>query len=239
MTIFKASSTKLRKKNLFLLLLILPVAAGAAGMGISLPISVTETEKLDYSDFNGDKYHFDYRPSTGLGFVIDTNIGQNRTFNYRFNFEYSMAEIDTAERLVEPDLTKHKYNLVNTFGFGVLQARAVRIWVGPRLNVQYEYASGSSNIRNQYSYGIGLAAAGGINVILGRTVALAADVGYHGALLFGSEKYRDINDVAHTSGYVGTNKGLTARLYLLFRFGEHFEERTEESAEDAVIDHTL
>jgi hypothetical protein len=34
MTIFKASSTKLRKKTLFSLLLLLPVAAGAAGMGI-------------------------------------------------------------------------------------------------------------------------------------------------------------------------------------------------------------
>ena len=239
MTIFKASSAKMRKEILFSLLLLLPVAAGAAGMGVSLPITVTETERLDYSDFNGDKYHFDYKPSTGLGFVIDSNIGKNSTFNYRFNFEYSMAEIDTAERLVATDLTKHKYNLVNTFGFGVLQARAVRIWVGPRLNVQYEYASGSSNIRNQYSYGIGLAAAGGINVILGRTVALAADVGYHGTLLFGSEKYRDIDDLSHTSGYVGTNKGLTARLYLLFRFGERFEERAEESTDDAVIDNTL
>jgi len=227
------------RKLLLPLLLLAPLSADAAGMGVTVPISITETEKLDYSDFNGDKYRFDYQPSTGLGFVFDSNIGKNSTFNYRLNLEYAMAKIDTGERLLSADLTKHKYNLVNTFGFGILQAEYVRLWVGPRLNLQYEYASGSSNITRQYSYGIGLAAATGINVILGRTVALAADVDYHGALLLGSEKYIDLDGVSRNSGYVGTNKGLTARLYLLFRFGEHFERCPDDIAERSVIDESL
>lgn len=244
MNISKASALEPLNKLLLSLLLLTPILLNAAGMGISVPITITETERLDYSNVNRSDATYHYEPSAGLGFVFDSNIGQNRDFSYRLNFEYTMSELESSNRLYSETFSKHKYNVVNTFAFSVYHARYVRFWVGPRINVQYEHMSSSSNIRRQNSYGIGLAAATGVNVMLGRTVALAADLDYHGTLLFGGENYRDYDGVTmeentHYSVYGGTNKGVTARLYLLFRFGEHYEQNEEDFSNRSVIDDSL
>ncbi|MGB6019005.1 MAG: hypothetical protein WBF77_05360 [Sulfurimonadaceae bacterium] len=234
----------MRKSTLIVVSTLLPLLGQAAGMGLTVPIAITETERISYSNVNLQNTTYEYKPSVGLGFVFDTNIGKNKIFNYRLNLEYSLAEIDSSSRPYSNSFSKHKYNIVNTFGFGVVTERYVRFWVGPRLNIQYEHASGSSSIQTQNSYGVGLAAAAGLNVILGQKVSLAFDVDYHGALMFGGEDYKvydgvTTGDTTYYTAYAGTNKGLTARLYLLFIFGEQYEERTYNYTDQSVIDHSL
>jgi hypothetical protein len=211
------------KKLALSLLLAVPVIANAAGMGVYIPLNLTETEKIDY-DLGGTS-EFEYKPRAGLGIAFDTNIGKDRLFNYRFGFEYSSAELDTLDgQALNSTLTKKKYNFVNTFGFGVLRNRSVRLWVGPRINIQVEngvYDSGYE-YAEQSSFGIGLAAAAGVNVNLGQTVSLAFDLDYHAVSIAGVEDYSNFLGYSSSEDYSGTNKGATARFYVLFRFGERF-----------------
>ncbi len=232
------------KKTVYTFGIFFPLFLHAVGMGVSVPITFYEKEKLSYSTSDIPTSTYEYEPHSGIGFVFDSNVGQEKTFSYRFNFEYSIADIESSSRLYSSNLRKHKFNFVNTFGFGVIQERYLRFWVGPRINIQYEHTSSDSNIRVQNSYGIGLAAAAGLNVIMAERVSLACDVDYHGTLLFGGESYRDYDgtttgDVTHYTGYIGTNRDFTVRLYLLFVFGEQYEERAVAPAEDSVIDYSL
>lgn len=231
-------------KSLFLALtLALPLLLQAAGMGITVPITLTEKERIDYATSNLPTATYEYKPASGLGFVYDTNIGKNSDFSYRLNLEYTQAEIDTSSRLYSGTFTKHKYNVVNTFGFSLYNARYLRLWVGPRLNVQFEHVGSDTNIRRQNSYGVGAAIATGLNVHLGSKVSLGADIDYHGVLMFGGESYRTYDgtttgDETLYTTFAGTNKGVTAHLYLLFRFGETYVEKNPHT-EGGVIDPSL
>ena len=218
----------MRKLTLITLIIFLPVFIQAAGMGISVPMNITETERISYSNTYIHQTTYEYKPSTGLGFVFDTNIGKNRDFSYRLNFEYTLAELESSNRLFSSEFSKHKYKIVNTFGFSVYHSRYVRFWAGPRLNLQYQHVSSTSNIRRQNTYGIGIGVATGVNVHLGPKVSLGLDVDYHGVSMIGGERYRTYDgtttgDDTHYTTIAGTNKGITARVYLLLRFSEHYE----------------
>ena len=224
--------------------ILLPLLGQAAGMGISIPFNITETERISYSNVNLERTTYEYKPSTGLGFVFDTNIGKDKDFSYRLNLEYSLADLDDSSRLYSSSFSKHKYSIVNTFGFSVYHSRYVRFWAGPRLNFQYEHVSSSSNIRNQNSYGIGLGIATGLNVHLGPKVSLGLDVDYHGVSMIGGENYRTYDgtvtgDTTYYTALAGTNKGVTARVYFLLRFGEQYEQNVGKSSSESVIDYTL
>lgn len=228
----------MNKNLLFTLAMGLPLLGQAAGMGISVPFNITETERISYSNVNLHETTYEYKPGTGLGFVFDTNIGKDRDFSYRLNLEYSLADLDKSSRLYSSGLTKHKYNIINTFGFSVYHSRYIRFWAGPRLNVQFEHASGASAIQKQNSYGVGLGVATGLNVHLGPKVSLGADIDYHGVAMFGGENYQLSDGTTYYTAIAGTNKGTTAHIYLLLRFGEEYEQRPV-SQQESVIDYSL
>lgn len=225
--------------------LALPLLLQAAGMGVTVPFTLTEKEHINYGDANLPTTTYEYKPGSGLGFVFDTNVGKNRDFSYRLNLEYTQAEIDSSSsRLYSGSFTKHKYNIVNTFGFSVYHNRYVRFWAGPRLNFQFEHSASDSNIRRQNSYGVGAAVATGLNLNLGSKVSLGADIDYHGVLMVGGEDYRTYDgtttgDVTHYTTFAGTNKGVTAHLYLFLRFGDRYDDRTTPKEQDTVIDPSL
>ena len=232
------------KFTLFAFILALPLLLQAAGMGISVPYNITETERINYSNVNLHYTTYEYKPSTGLGFVFDTNIGKDKDFSYRLNLEYSLADIDNSSRLYSSDFSKHKYSVINTFGFSVYHSRYIRFWAGPRVLIQYEHISSSSNLRNQNTYGFGLGVATGLNVHLGPKVSLGADIDYHAVYMFGGENYRTYDgtttgDTTHYTVIAGSNKGATARVYLLLRFGEQYEQNRPKSQTESVIDYSL
>lgn len=223
---------------------ILPLLAQAAGMGVSVPYNISETERISYSNVNLEKTTYDYKPSTGLGFVFDTNIGKDKDFSYRLDFEYSLAELDHSSRLLSSNVLKHKYSIVNTFGLSVYHSRYVRFWAGPRVIVQYEHLSSSSNISSQNTYGLGMGIATGVNVHLGPKISIGADIDYHGVWMFGGEHYHlydgtTMSDETYYTVVGGSNKGSTARLYLLLRFGETYEQVPDKGHDESVIDYSL
>ena len=237
-----------KMKNLLLSALVAaPLASSAAGMGIYIPFNITETEKHDFdSTYNSGKTTdtYEYKTSPGFGVAFDSNIGKDKLYNYRLGLEYRNATLDTINNhSYTGTYTKSMFNIVNTFGFSVYRNETVRLWIGPRLNIQFETSehSRSSNYSNS-SFGIGIAPTAGVNVSLGKVVALAFDVDYHVAGIAGSHEYTTTDYYGTTTkhdAYSGTNTGITARFYVLLKFGEKFDTQTTQQSNEAVVDQSL
>jgi hypothetical protein len=220
------------------LLLAMPMVVSAAGMGVYVPLTFGEKESVEYDSVTGTT-DFEYKPGAGVGIAFDSNIGKDKLYNYRLGLEYTKSKLDKVDgySITNATYTKKTFNIVNTFGFGVLRTKTVRLWVGPRLNIQFADMESSENSEFSHSdFGIGVAAAGGINVNLGKVVSLAADLDYHVAGIAGDEEWYagDVGD-----SYSGTNKGFTARFYVLFRFGEEFQKQAPVAANQGVVDQSL
>ena len=230
-------------KNLLLSALVAaPLTASAAGMGIYIPFNVTETEKHDFDTSTSSSYTntYEYKASPGFGIAFDSNIGKDKLYNYRLGLEYRKSDLDTINgHSYSGTYTKTMFNIVNTFGFGVFRNENIRLWVGPRLNIQFETAEHSeSSTYSSGSFGVGIAPAAGINVSLGKVVALAFDLDYHVAGIVGSHEYGGTYTTS-TDSFTGTNTGLTARFYVLFKFGEKFDTQTTQQSNEATIDQSL
>ena len=62
--------------------------------------------------------------------------------------------------------------------------------------------------------------------------------------MFGGEHYHvydgtTMSDETYYTVVGGSNKGSTARFYLLFRFGEQYEKTPSKENEESVIDYSL
>ncbi len=222
------------KELAFALLLAVPMIVSASGMGVYLPLSFgdsgTYTFNPDDTDIEFDEDR-DYKPAAGLGLAFDTNIGKDKLFNYRLGLEYMQREVD--EKNGNPctfECTSSRVNMVNTFGFGVLRTKTVRLWVGPRLNIAWNWQN--SDDYQEYAFEIGIAPAIGVNVNLGRVVSLGFDADYRFASTGGVWSFDDID---FNGDYSGTTRGATARFYVLFRFGETFDGPVMQSAVDSSI----
>ena len=229
------------KKLALALLLAMPMVASAAGMGVYVPFSVgdsgTYTISPDWAtnDFDVDR---EDKSAVGLGITFDSNIGKDKLFNYRFGFEYTNNEIDNYDGFScggGSDCEFSRMNFVNTFGFGVLRTETVRLWVGPRINIGWNWQTGDNGYADA-AFELGIAPAVGVNVNLGRVVSLAADLDYRFAAVGGAWS----SDFDSDSGtYTGTVTGATARFYVLFRFGEEFQKQAPQSADQGVVDQSL
>ena len=229
------------KKLALSLLLAMPITSNAAGMGVYLPVSFGTTSSVtkDYdSDLFADQdLDVDFKPSAGLGLAFDSNIGKDSLFNYRLGLEVMKQKLDTVDgdECVEDCDFGTRFNMVHTFGFGVLRTQTVRLWVGPRINIAFDSDSGDNGYE-RVGFEFGVAPAVGVNVNLGRVVSLAADFDYRFASTAGAWD----SDIALDGGsYSGTTRGATARFYLLFRFGEKFRTVPEQSVQPQVIDNSL
>ncbi len=226
------------KKLALSLLLTMPMVLSAAGMGVYIPLSVGQTMSVTDSPDNATDQDFDFKfePAAGFGIAFDTNIGKDKLFNYRLGLEFMNQEIDTVNGLsCTGDCSfGTRVNLVNTFGFGVLRTKKVRLWVGPRINIAYDFDTGDYGYA-RVGYEIGFAPAVGVNVNLGRVVSLAADLDYRFAAAGGA--YDD--DFGDSGTYSGGTTGATARFYVLFRFGETFQKPTPQSVNQDVVDQSL
>lgn len=237
------------KKLALTLLLAMPMVASAAGMGIYVPLSIGDTAELTHeNDQNSLTYDSttDFKSAAGLGIVFDSNIGKDKLFNYRVGLEYQNTTIDTRT------INGHTYscsgswcemsrlNLVQTFGFGVLRTKTVRLWVGPRINVAWNWQSNDYDTGyytatySEAAFELGIAPAVGVNVNLGRVVSLAFDVDYRFAAIGGA--WTDDGD---SGTYTGSGRGATARFSVLFRFGETFQPKSAQTPTQGVVDQSL
>lgn len=225
------------KKLALSLLLAMPMVASAAGMGVYIPFGVANSSSVegDYYTATIDK---DYEAAAGFGLAFDSNIGKDKLFNYRLGVEYMTVGVDNVNGY-STSQEYSRFNFVNTFGFGVLRTEKVRLWVGPRVNVAWNWTDqsldGSSNYgHSEVALELGVAPAVGINVHLSRVVSLSFDLDYRVAYISGAWT-NDYND----DTYTGTTTGPAFRAYVLFKFGEEFQKPAPQSADQGVIDQSL
>jgi len=223
-----------KMKNLLLsALIVAPITASASGMGVYIPFTPSQSDTVSLGS-SSTEYTRNFNSGAGFGVAFDSNIGKDKLYNYRLGLEYGSADFSD-----NPELTKSTFNVVNTFGFGVYRNSRVRLWVGPRLNIQFsKYAHSTNPNYGGGEFGIGIAAATGINVSLGRVVSLAADIDYRNAVVAGSHDYTSTYGTS-SSSYSGVNSGVTARFYVLFKFGETFQPVSAQQQNQNAVDQSL
>jgi len=236
------------KKLALSLLLAMPMVASAAGMGVYVPFSIGDSAELTHeNDQNSFTYDTttDFESAAGLGIVFDSNIGKDKLFNYRIGLEYQEINVDSTTingntYNCDNQCDMSRFNIVQTFGFGVLRTKTVRLWVGPRINIAWNYGSHDYDAgfytatATELAFEFGVAPAVGVNINLGRVVSLAFDVDYRFAAVAGAW-----DDDGDSGTYTGTATGPTARFSVLFRFGETFQPASAQTQDQGVVDQSL
>ena len=168
----------------------------AAGIGVSGSYSsISDDLHNNYKNYN----------TGGVGFVFDTNLGKDRTFNYRLGFEYMRTGLDDSIGDENYDYVK-RINVVNTFGFGFYRSQSIRLWAAPRILIS-EYTYKEKGEVTHYNFSnkgidVGVGPALGININFDNHLTLSLDADY--MAIFSS-----------------TNRAITTlRVSLIFRFDE-------------------
>ena len=210
------------KKLITLLVLAVPMAVSGEGLGVYVPFSLYSHSSVDTNDVKAD-----YDPSLGLGLMYDTNVGENKLFNYRLGVEYMKVGVDNVQG-VPSDQSNNRFDIVNTLGFGIVRNEHIRLWIGPRINVAWN--SGIGGVDNSGSaLEIGLAPAAGINIELNRDIVLGLDIDYRVAYLSGTW------DGDGARSFYGDIEGATARIYMIYMFGETFPKPMSKDVVDSSL----
>ena len=195
-----------------------PMILQAGGIGVYIPYSMGHKSTGTFysaSGVNDDDFDYTLKDKLGLGLAFATNLGKEDMMGYKLGLEYTNPEFDNF-----PD-SATKIGILNTLEFAVYSNEVIKLWLGPRLNLGYEWYD-----KNGYSYSgmeIGIAPATGINVNLPGNVSITFDLDYKFAWQGGSAG----GDASSTKfapdtfdAYTSSPTGMTARLGVMYRFGE-------------------
>lgn len=207
---------------LAVLSLLLTTSGLTTGLGIYVPTYGKGTATATIGDSD---YDFEYDINhIGFGFVMDTRVARAGVFNYRLNLGYESVDYGFSN-----DETFLRLTIDNTFGFGVLQTRIVRLWIGPQVRLAfmryfYEFDYGSNEI---LVGGLGLAPVFGANFNLGSVISICPELGYRFEFYGGqlSTDYDYIYDSSTESDdYISVNKEFFIKLSIIFRINDVFDE---------------
>lgn len=186
-------------KGLLVATMITPVALNAFGMGLSVPVMTNVKHDID----GGGTLEED--SISGFGLALDSNIEKNRLYNWRFNLEANEIETKGGYKY-------DKISIINTFGFSLFRNERVRVFMGPRLEFGFMAEDNWDGIE------FSLAPAVGVNVHLGSVVSLGLDMDYKIDGLSATTRESDYGRESDA-----TLSGMTARFYVLFKFGEQYK----------------
>ena len=230
---------KILNKLALALLLAMPAMVNAGGIGLYVPVSLGDTMDVTVTPDLGTQPDYDmtteFDTSTGFGLTYDSNLGKDKLFNYRLGVEWMDRTISSYSSKngsgdCSGDCDMYRFQVVQTFGFGVLRTEMVRLWVGPRINIGYNYADQYNNAyeTQDFNFEFGIAPAVGVNLNFGRWFAIAADLDYRFAYTAGARTSTFIlSDKETTASYTGSNNGASLRLYAIFKFGEDYSEDSD------------
>jgi hypothetical protein len=223
-----------------LLLLILLMAvfaineAGAVGIGIQIPVTGSGKTKITYnSDFllsyqADNEYEFDYKYAGGIGLVLDTRVARKGLFNYRLGLGYENTTYD----FIDEDEAAGIYYLDNSFGFGIVQTKIVRIWLGPQLRLALlGYSREYDRFKLEVAgVGFGIGPVLGANFNFGNFITAALDLGYRSNGFSGTAKatFDTFDYLDDESDFTLSQTGFFLNLSVLFRIGDVFEQYEEE-----------
>ena len=186
-----------------------PVMAFAGGVGLVLPVGFGYTETLDGT--YGGSVDRDIGSYVGFGIVFDNNLGKDVLVNKRTTLEYSSQ----STKYDDYDYSLTTWNIATFYGFGIFRNESMRLAIGPRINVLYAYSN--NTLYDDAKFGIGIAPAVSFNWNVNSALSLSADLDYKFQYNFGD---LSANSYYVSQAYTNVSSDITARLYVMFRFGE-------------------
>ena len=192
---------------------ILAPMAFAGGVGLVLPVGLGYSETIE-GDYGGTLDR-DIGSYVGFGIVWDSNLGKDVLVNKRTVIEYSSQDVSYTGEGSGENYSFTTWNIASFYGFGVIRNENLRLAIGPRINVQYAYSD--NNLYDDAEIGIGIAPAISLNWNINQSFTLSADVDYKFQYNFGDLAS---NSYYESATYDSTTSDLTARFYVMYRFGE-------------------
>ncbi len=111
-----------------------------------------------------------------LGFIYDTNVIQDKIFNYRLGVSYEHMNA----RAPGKGFSLKGMSVQNDFGFSLIRDENTRLWVGPEVKVEFlegtETVQGYAYHEDVFSVGIGPVA--GVNYRLNEDLFIAFKFGF-------------------------------------------------------------
>jgi hypothetical protein len=118
----------------------------------------------------------------GFGVMLDTNLSGQNVFNYRLSIGYNELDISYGNDFYSVDLDGHRITIDNTFGFGIVKAENIRLWIGPQVHL--DFSSWDETIGGTYlekdnvnviGYGVGVVT--GANFHIPRVGSICPELG--------------------------------------------------------------
>ncbi len=213
---------KLKAFKISIISLILLLAVSASCMAMGLGVYVGYDFLLSSLGWYDNWSNFDRVKIIQAGMLFDTNVAQDRLFNYRLQIglDFSNATFYDQDRSQSADMNIWQLSFCNTFGFGFVRNEMVRFWVGPQVGfgLGFEpnflqkgyYSEPGDFFEFDFFAGVGL----GINIHLGDTVSLFADAGL---------RLHEDFMMSPAAAFVGYLIKVHANVGVIFRFDDTYE----------------
>lgn len=154
-----------------------PRNVAAFGFGGDIALGSGRLKKTASSVFGGPDTNTafdDTRLAAGL--VYDSNLGQDRLFNYRLSVHYQQMKASSAAESFD----LRGVSIDNDFGFALSRSENVRLWAGPEVKLEFiegEFRNGGNQSHSSH-VAVGLAPVVGANFQLGEDLSLTLKGGY-------------------------------------------------------------
>lgn len=146
--------------------------------------------------------------------IFDTAVAKNQLFNYRLNIKCYNTIEKKDYLFYNYSYSLNRLELANTFGFGFIRTRHVRVWAGPQFTISYEFTNRNGSMLNSILYNkIGSVA--GVNFHMGDETTLAFELGFRAGLGL------DLDKSTHQT-LLNTKPEPIASLKLIFRSWDTF-----------------
>lgn len=147
------------------------------------------------------------------GLVFDTNLSEDRVFNYRLELGRGNYTLKDFPKGVESEIGQTV--MTHDFGFGIMRTKAVRLWLGPEIRLTKINDEVNGVDYDMRGFGFGLAIGLNINVLDPVTFALKAS--FLNQTLNG-----DIYNGSVTEDISIDDDITMVTAAVIFRFGEKF-----------------
>lgn len=189
------------------LLCLPPTHADAAGFGAFLEY-LNGNGDIDFDgDFGFDKEDYESN-KFGVGFALDTNLAQDKLFNYRLTIGYQHTErdFDHSWPLADDTIKADGASINNVFGFGVWRTPSLRLWLGPSVRVGVDvFDPDVDDVDVVDVYG-GFGGALGLNYNIGEHLTLGLSAGY---------QYMFLGEIIHVDAFVNDDETYSGNEHLV------------------------
>lgn len=197
-------------------------SASAGGVGGSFSYTRSETRLKDVDDVWADlDTHSDI---AGFGVVFDTNLAQDRLFNYRLNASIQFVDQEVEQQGVGNSVEGTSLALDQTFGFGIVRTPEFRLFVGPSIHLGVGGmddeidVGGFEDDYDQTTFTAGIGPELGMNFNLGSHLTLSfSTFARYGVQVQSFDDFFD--DLGSDGDFVGDEVRVGAVASVFFRFG--------------------